>query len=233
MNLPNSSPMIPAPMTTSLWGTDESERAPVDETTVFSSIGMWGRVAISDPVAMTILLAWMSSTADRLVDCVGTGGSFGAPKDTFAVIRRDADAVGAEDGGMPPQTDHLVLLEEKLDAPGERPHAALLLGHHAVQIEAEPVELDAPLGEALAGLRIQVRVVEEGLGGDASDVETRAAQGGSPLHAGRAQTQLGRLDGAHVAPRPGPDENHIILGPGGVGPPTREAANRLVTHGSP
>ncbi len=54
---PSSSPITPAPITTSFFGTPESTSAPVEDTIVFSSIVTPGSVATSEPVAMTIALA--------------------------------------------------------------------------------------------------------------------------------------------------------------------------------
>ena len=51
---PSSSPITPAPTTSSLPGTFSSARAPVDDTMRFSSISMPFSRATSEPVAMTI-----------------------------------------------------------------------------------------------------------------------------------------------------------------------------------
>ena len=48
--------MTPAPTTISFFGTLGRLSAPVEETTVFSSISTPGRRATSEPVAMTIAL---------------------------------------------------------------------------------------------------------------------------------------------------------------------------------
>ncbi len=49
--------MTPAPTTISFFGGLASASAPVDDTTVFSSISTPGRRATSEPVAMTIFFA--------------------------------------------------------------------------------------------------------------------------------------------------------------------------------
>ena len=54
---PSSSPITPAPTTSSRFGTLGSVSAPVEETTVRSSMAMPGSLATSEPVAMTMLLA--------------------------------------------------------------------------------------------------------------------------------------------------------------------------------
>lgn len=56
------------------------------------------------------------------------------------------------------------------------------------------------------------------LGGDASDVEARAAEGSSLLDAGGLEAQLCGLDGRHVASGPAADDDHVVLfGSGGEG----------------
>ena len=53
---PSSSPITPAPTTISFFGTLGRLKAPVEETTVFSSISTPGSFATSEPVAITIAL---------------------------------------------------------------------------------------------------------------------------------------------------------------------------------
>ena len=53
---PSSSPITPAPTTMSFFGTLGRLSAPVEETTVFSSISTPGSLATSEPVAITIAL---------------------------------------------------------------------------------------------------------------------------------------------------------------------------------
>ena len=48
--------MTPAPITSSFFGTRSSSRAPVEETTTFSSMVTPGRRATSEPVAITMFL---------------------------------------------------------------------------------------------------------------------------------------------------------------------------------
>ena len=55
---PSSSPITPAPITTSRFGTSAISSAPVEVTTLFSSTSTPGREAGSDPVAMTMFLAF-------------------------------------------------------------------------------------------------------------------------------------------------------------------------------
>ena len=49
--------MTPAPITTSFFGTAGRNRAPVEDTTVVSSIVTPGRLATSEPGAITIAFA--------------------------------------------------------------------------------------------------------------------------------------------------------------------------------
>ncbi len=54
---PSSRPMTPAPTTISFFGGAVRLRAPVEDTTIFSSISTPGKRATSEPLAMTITLA--------------------------------------------------------------------------------------------------------------------------------------------------------------------------------
>ncbi|KAH3664299.1 hypothetical protein OGAPHI_004651 [Ogataea philodendri] len=60
---PISSPMIPPPIMTSFLGTSESERAPVEETILSSSISIPGNGVTSEPVAMMILSALRTASS--------------------------------------------------------------------------------------------------------------------------------------------------------------------------
>ncbi len=59
---PSSSPITPAPITSSRFGTSGNDSAPVDDTIWRSSISMPGSVAASEPVAITMFFASSSRT---------------------------------------------------------------------------------------------------------------------------------------------------------------------------
>src|SRR5262249_22951283 len=59
-------------------------------------------------------------------------------------------------------------------------------------------------------LDVQLAGVEQGLGGDAADVEAGAAQRGTLLDDSGLQAQLGGADGGDVAARPRPDHDDVV-----------------------
>mmetsp|Transcript_38730 Transcript_38730/g.82269 ORF Transcript_38730/g.82269 Transcript_38730/m.82269 type:complete len:200 (+) Transcript_38730:589-1188(+) len=59
---PNSRPMTPPPMTVILLGTFSKAKAPVEETMVFSSSSMPGKLTTSEPVAKMMFLASIFSS---------------------------------------------------------------------------------------------------------------------------------------------------------------------------
>lgn len=59
-------------------------------------------------------------------------------------------------------------------------------------------------------LVVEVRVVQQRLGGDAADVEAGAAQRAALLHARHLHAQLCRFDGAHVAARPATHHHQVV-----------------------
>ena len=69
--VPISSPIYPAPTTTSFFGNFGISNAPVEETICFSSIGKEARLVGSDPVAIRILSA-LNSPLSRPVMIVTT-----------------------------------------------------------------------------------------------------------------------------------------------------------------
>ena len=97
------------------------------------------------------------------------------------------DRVGALKAGAALQPFDLVLLKQELDAAGEALHGVDALGVHGREIEFRR-NLDAHLGHRSAGRRFEIfGCVEEGLRGDAADVETGAAERLAAFRAGGLQ----------------------------------------------
>ncbi|MNN11350.1 hypothetical protein D3C81_1243050 [compost metagenome] len=111
----------------------------------------------------------------------------------------------------------LVFAKQKLDTLGQPGHAFIFLLHHLGEVKGG-FDLDAQVGE----FRTHGRVVEfggmqQGFGWHASDVQTRATEGGASFHAGRFQTQLPGTD-CRVVPAGTTAENHDVIGAHGCSP---------------
>jgi hypothetical protein len=82
---------------------------------------------------------------------------------------------------------------------------------HRCEVETDAAHLDAVLGEAGFRFLVEVRRLQQRLRRDAADVEAGTAQRRPLFDACRAQAQLRRTDGRHVAAWPGADHHHIVL----------------------
>ena len=156
---PSSSPMTPAPTTSSFFGGTARLRAPVDETTVFSSISTPGSCATSEPVAMTIALA--SSVVSS---------PFSALTITLP---------GAAIRPCPAHPVDLVLLEQERDAVDVGGDGVVLMLHHGAEIELRRPDDDPEGPKTVRRLVEHLGGVEERLGRDAADVEAGSAQASS------------------------------------------------------
>src|SRR6185437_6557293 len=103
-----------------------------------------------------------------------------------------------------------IFLEQEGDAIGQPLNDAIFAGEHGGEIEAQLTDLDTVLVEVRFGLSIQFARVEQRLAGNAADVETGAAQGGTLLDAGDAHAQLRRANGGHITTRPRANHDEII-----------------------
>ena len=65
-------------------------------------------------------------------------------------------------------------------------------------------------GCAVLGVKIDLRGVEQGLGGDAAPIQAGAPHL-TPFHDSGAQSPLGRLQGRRVAARAGADDDQLII----------------------
>ena len=104
----------------------------------------------------------------------------------------------------------LVLLEQELDALDVALDALVLEGHHLLQIERRLADLDAEVGEMVLGLLEHCGGVQQGLRGNAADVEAGAALRLALLHDGRLQAELRGADGADIAAGAGADDDEIV-----------------------
>ena len=153
---PSSSPITPAPTTTSRFGTlVELERAGRGDDR-FSSIATPGSGATSEPVAMTMFFV---SSVCFVPSCA-----------VDLDLARRGDAAGAEEGV------DLVLLEQELDALDVAVDALVLERHHRRQIELRRRRPRCPSRRSGAPASSNSsRGVQQRLRGDAADVEAGAA----------------------------------------------------------
>ena len=74
---------------------------------------------------------------------------------------------------------------------------------------------------------INIRVVQQHLGGNAADVQAGAAQVWIFLHHDGLQSQLTGANGRHVSARPAPDDRYVVLSHTALLPgPNRGATSR-------
>jgi hypothetical protein len=79
---------------------------------------------------------------------------------------------------------HVVLLEQKLDTLCQTRHRCLLRLHHSREVEFDIADFDTAALGVVEDLVVEVRVVEEGLRGNAADVQAGSAKGATLLYAG-------------------------------------------------
>jgi hypothetical protein len=161
---------------------------------------------------------------------LGTGGDDdvgGFQGGDRAVLGGDLDLAGAGDlaGALHPLD--LVLLEQELDALGERGDALALLLHHLDEVELG-LHLDAQVGElAAGGLLVELGGVQQGLRGHAADIEAGAAQGDALLHHRDLQAELAGADAGIVAAGAAPDDDDVVLGHESALSQVRELARQI------
>lgn len=67
---------------------------------------------------------------------------------------------------------HVVLLEQKFNAFCQTVDGSVLCLHHLLQVELDVADLDSAVFGVVEDLVVQVRIVEEGFGGNAADIQT-------------------------------------------------------------
>ena len=151
-------------------------------------------------------------------------GAAGGDHDVLGVINLaiDIHLAGGGDAGAALQPGNLVLLEQELHALHVGADHLALAGLHARQVQLHAVKHHPVIGEMVAGFLEVLAALQQGLAGDAADVQAGAAQGGALLHAGGLQAQLRGADGAHVAPRAAADDDDVVgFGHGFLAPSPR------------
>ena len=109
----------------------------------------------------------------------------------------------------------LVLGKQHGDAAGEALHHLLLTPLHGRHIDLHIAGADTMGGKIMPRMIEMVRGFQQGLGGNAADIETHAAERGFALfvhtiiNAGRLQAQLRTADGRHVTTGPTAENDHI------------------------
>ncbi len=106
----------------------------------------------------------------------------------------------------------LVLAQQESHALDVAVDRLVLETEHGGQIERGCADLDAHAGEGMPGLVEPLRRMQQGLGGNAPDVEAGAAEGLFLLDHGHFHAELGRPDGAHIASGAGADDDEIVTG---------------------
>ena len=105
----------------------------------------------------------------------------------------------------------VTLLEQRADAHVELGDDLVLVGEHRGDVEGELLRADEAMLLAVDGVLIDFGGVEQGLGGDAADVEAGAAEGVVLLHEGHLEAELAGFDGGDIATRAGADYDEIEL----------------------
>ena len=104
----------------------------------------------------------------------------------------------------------LVLLQEKAHAVHIGADRVVLVLHHGGHIELGLADADAERRKVMGGDLEHFRGVQQGLGGDAADVEASAAMGLALLDDGHLHAELGRADGADIAAGAGSNDDEIV-----------------------
>ena len=104
---------------------------------------------------------------------------------------------------------HLVLLHQELDAFGVLGDDPFLRSQDLRVVDARVFALEAFVGGVLEALP-DIGGVEEGFGGDATDVQAGAAELGVLFDDGGFQAVLAGPDGSGIASRPAANDDQIV-----------------------
>lgn len=146
---------------------------------------------------------------------LGAGGNddvLGLESDGLAALNGvDLDlGVGHKRAGSLVVVD-LVLLEQHLDTAGQTLDGGLLGLLHLGNVHLHVRDLDSSVGRVGLDGVVHLRVVEQRLGGDTSDVETGSSERASLLDTAGLESGLGGLDGGHVTSGASSDDEDIEL----------------------
>jgi hypothetical protein len=122
----------------------------------------------------------------------------------------DFNITARNDPPLPDQVFDLVLAKQIPDAAGHFLHDVVLERHHDRQIDGGILRLDAAVGEMMLEIVKPIRTVEQRLGGNAADVQARAAQK-FPLDAGDLHSKLRGADRGGVSAGSGADDDQIEI----------------------
>lgn len=113
----------------------------------------------------------------------GGGLATGGDEDVLAadaglatLVEIDVDGVLIGKGTSSLDILDAVLLEQELDTLGETIDGGLLRLHHVLEVELDIADLDTAVLGVVQDLVVEMRVVEERLGGDTADVEASTAE---------------------------------------------------------
>jgi len=127
-----------------------------------------------------------------------------------AVGGANRDAVGREEGGGSGDDRYLTSLGELGDAGHELGDDVILAAQERGEVELDRAELDAVFGGVVLCPHEVLAGVQQGLAGDAADVEAGAAERGTLVDQSDLQAELRRAERAHVAARAGADDNEVV-----------------------
>jgi hypothetical protein len=135
--------------------------------------------------------------------------ALGLEEGALFVARGDLDHAGGGHMGVADDVVHLVLAEEELDALGHLLGDIARAQHDGGEVERDLLD-DQADGIGLLDLLVELRALEQGLGGDAAPVQTGAARA---LHfdAGHFFAQLSGANRARVARRAAADDDEVVV----------------------
>jgi hypothetical protein len=133
-----------------------------------------------------------------------------------AVVAGDLEVVGGREAAVAGDHLDLALLGQAGKAVGEPADDRLLPVAELVEVDRGLAEGQAVLGHLL-GLGDHPGRVQQGLGGDAADLEADPAEDRRAVHQHDRLAEVGGAEGGAVAAGPGPEHEHIGLD---VGPDT-------------
>lgn len=118
---------------------------------------------------------------------LGTGGNQNvlAADGLLTTIKQvDLDSVGINEGTGTLDVVDTVLLQQELDTLGETLDGLVLGLEHLGEVELDITDLDTALLGIVENLVVEVGVVEEGLGGNAANVQASTTEGSALLDTG-------------------------------------------------
>jgi hypothetical protein len=124
------------------------------------------------------------------------------------VVGGDLEVVGGRERAHPGHHLDLALVGQAGQAVGEPADHPLLPGAELVEVDGRLAEGQPVLGHLL-GLGDHPGRMQQGLGGDAADVQADPAQDRGAVHQHHGLAQVGGPEGGAVAARPGPEHQHL------------------------